>query len=143
MPCHHAQVVKCVVVGLDQVKRQIKLSLNISKKSAESSLFQNATLGMKVSCTIQSKTPAGVVVAVDEHSSQSQKTETTDAGLGRQQAFIPTEHLSDFASLNEKIWEALQQGSTLDDIIVLAKKDSSKTLLYVPDCVRVLVAMRG
>ena len=122
-------MVKCVIIGLDQGKRQINLSLNISKDSADSS-FKKATLGMKVSCSIKSKTPTGIVVAIDKHSRQDK--ETDDAGLG--QAFIPTEHLSDFISLNEKIWEALQEGSTLDETIVLAKNDNKKTLVYVPEC---------
>lgn len=123
------QVVKCVIVSLDQGKRQINLSLNISKNSAESSSFKKIALGMKVGCTIQSKTATGVVVVVDKHSSSSsQSMETSDAAL-KQRAFIPTEHLSDFASLNEKILEALEQGSTLDEVMVLGKNDKSKTLL--------------
>lgn len=108
------QVLSCRVVHVNPEKEKLSLSLNLLEefdtKNSEEKSARWARRGQIHSCTVLSRAKGaieGFIVQLD---------------ATKEEAFLPTHHLSDYATLSDQKTKQLQPGSKIEPVLVISKK---------------------
>ncbi|XP_063690715.1 protein RRP5 homolog [Bolinopsis microptera] len=108
------QVLSCRVVHVNPEKEKLSLSLNLLEefdtKNSEEKSARWARRGQIHSCTVLSRAKGvieGFIVQLD---------------ATKEEAFLPTHHLSDYATLSDQKTKHLQPGSKIEPVLVISKK---------------------
>ncbi|KAJ3043804.1 Protein RRP5 [Rhizophlyctis rosea] len=110
------QVVKCRVLTVEPETEKMRVSLKLSGGSSVTSASKtNSAAGINIGQILSGKivtvAPEGVVV------------ELTPSGA---QGFIAKAHLSDHASLREKILQGMKEGQVVNDVLVIGKDEKGR-----------------